>query len=265
MTSGRIISVEFAANASSSRPIFWRLKPATSKYRVSHISSIPVTYWRRQKYGFPQGSLLFSPPAAGSNGIFRIVYVRKVDKLDIRRATILAVTLNSTTSQITAMQFDPNGSPPIDSTELANHQYFCVVDKFGVIKMRNIPFAIDGSASIDSSGNVTIDSAFTYQSTVLTAGVQTALPSGAYNPVESAAVGDYIVAGKDTTTHSQLSEDVERYLIQFAAYKIFKHDSSLDIEPQLRELTTIETDIMQSYQEIDEDGNEVVITEEWDI
>ena len=261
----KIISIEYSANASSTRPVFWRLKPTSSKYRASHISSIPVAYWRRHKSGYPQGGFMITPPGTGTNGILRVVYPQKLNKLDIRRGVISSVSLNTATGVINNITIDPNGNPPIDFTEFATANYFCIVDKNGVMQMRNIPFAVDGATSISPTGVITVDPTFVYNYQQLTAGVQTAMPAGTDMVIETAAVGNYVVSGKNTTTHSQLPEDIERYLIQFAAYKIFKHDSSLDIQPQQAELGKLEEEIIKSFQQIDEDGNEILVVEEWNM
>ena len=52
----------------------------------------------------------------------------------------------------------------------------------------------------------------------------------------------YLVGGKDTTTHSDLPRNCERYLIAYCAWKIFKRDSSMDSGDQQAELSAMEQD-----------------------
>lgn len=242
----KILSIEYTADSTASRPVYYKLIPGFERDRASHISGIPKYYIRRDKLTNATGSFLASPaPAAG--GQFRVTYIQSIDNLDKRRAVVSAVTLDSGTSSISSLTFDTSGSPPIDFTNLADHEFFCVVNKNGTIKMRNIEFDGDGSDSINTStGVVTIESGFTY------------------NSGESIAVGDFIVGGKNTSTHSSLPKNVERYLIQFAIFKILKTDSSVDVTEQFQELSIIEQDILDSYQEIEEDIHAIPIIEDWE-
>lgn len=242
----KIVSIEYTDNYSASRPVYWKLKAGSSRDRISNISGIPTTYYRRDKLSTTTGSFIVSPAPSNSVGAFRVVYAQKVDKLDLRRGIVSAVTLNTSALTVTALTLDISGLPPIDSTELANHEYFCMVNKHGVMQMRNLEFLVDGETSINTTtGAVSLASNFVYSSG------------------ETIAVGDYLIAGKDSTTHSQLPEDIERYLIQFAAYKMFKRDSSNDIGVQIQELQQLEQEIIQAYQEIDEESGIIPITEEW--
>lgn len=245
MLANKILTVEYTTDAGASRPVYYKLKPGFERDRVSHISGLPSCYIRRDKFTNSTGSFIASPAPSDSNGQFRISYIQRMDNLDKRRGIVSLVTDSGTA--ITALTLDISGTPPIDSTDLADHEFFCVVDKNGTMKMRNLEFDGDGSDSINTgTGVVTLEgSSFTYASG------------------ESIAVGDYIVGGKDTTTHSILPRNVERYLINFAAYKILKTDSSIDVSEALQELTFLEQEILASYTEIEEDIHEIPVLEDW--
>lgn len=235
----KVVAVEYTEDTGSDKT-YSKLRPGYERDRRSDLSGFPCKYIRRDKLDSDVGSILLSPRPSSSSGTIRVTYVQRMDELDKRRGIISAVTDSGT--QITALTLDVSGNPPIDSTDLDNHDFICVVSKTGAMKMRNIQFD-----SIDTStGVVTLTSNHTYSSG------------------ESIAVGDYIVGGKDTSTHSRLPRNVERYLIQFAAWKIFKRDSSTDSAEQLQELLAIESEILESFGEIQEDLHEIAIIDDWD-
>lgn len=241
----KILTVEYTSNSSASRPIYYKLRPGYERDRISHVSGLPRYYIRRDKFTNATGSFLASPPPQNASGQFRITYIQRMDNLDKRRGIVSAVTLSATA--VTALTLDVSGDPPIDSTDLADHEFFCVTSKNGIMQMRNLEFDVDGSSSVNTStGVVTLEgSSFTFASG------------------ETIAVGDYIVGGKDTNTHSILPRNVERYIINFAAYKIVKTDSSIDVKEALQELTFLEADIVNSYREIEEDIHEIAIVDNW--
>ena len=239
---GRVLSIEYTSEASSTNPIYHRLIPASERNRLSHLDGVPTHYIRQDKLNDSGGTFLASPRPSESDGQFRVRYVQKIDILDKRRGIVSAVTLNSSTSTITSLTLDTSGTPPIDSTELDEQDYICVVDSLGAIQMRNIRF----TAVSSSTGVVTVGGSFTYESG------------------ETIAVGDYIVGGVNATTHSKLPDSIERYLIQFAAFKMFKRDSSTDSAEQTQELLALEDEIVNSYQEIDDDLADIeIVDNEW--
>jgi hypothetical protein len=235
----RIISVEYTDDLGS-LPSYSRLTPSSERKRASHILGLPSRYIRQDKQNDSTASILLSP-VPSSVGQLRIRYVQQLDLMDIRRGVVDAVTLTST--EITALNLDLDGTPTIDSTAILLNDYMCVVDKYGTIKMRNIPF----DSVNTTTGAVTITAGFAFESG------------------ETIAVGDYIVLGKNTSTHSKFPKHIERYLITYATYKIFKRDSSLDVIDQKEELKSMEEEIINSYAEIEsDDPAEIEIIEEWD-
>ena len=238
MLGSKILRIEYTDDTGNN-PTYRRLSRGSYSDRASDIAGLPCKYIFQDKLTTNTSSILLSPKPSNSNGTIRIQYVRKLDNLDKRRGIISAVTSDST--QLTALTLDTSGNPPIDSEDLEDHDFFCIVDKLGTVKMRNVQFD-----SIDTgTGVVTLSQSHTFESG------------------ETASVDDYVVGGKNSSTHSQLPPSLERYVIQFSAWKIFKRDSSTDSQEALQELLAMESEILESYQEINEDVIHVPIIEEW--
>jgi hypothetical protein len=181
------------------------------------------------RYIMRSGKFLASP-IPSTAGKFRVSYVRKIQRLDLRRGRVESVTLNSSTLQITALTIDA-GQVDYDFEAIQEADYLCVVDRDGEIQMADI--MIDSLA--DSTGVLTINSGFVYASG------------------ETIAVGDYIVIGKNTSTHSELPDNCSRYLTEYLGKKINHRDSSDDFETSNKELKGMEDDIVDSFAEIEED------------
>jgi hypothetical protein len=76
---------------------------------------------------------------------------------------------------------------------------------------------------------------------------------------ETISAGDWVCAGDFCTTHSELPEEVERYLIAYSAWKILKRDSNADFAEQQQELLEMETEIVAAYADLLDDIYEVPI------
>jgi hypothetical protein len=110
----------------------------------------------------------------------------------------------------------------VDTTELSKWTRVSFVDAEGNVKMSNIQVdAVSGS-----TGEVTVNASFSYQDG------------------ETIEVGNYIVAGDYATTHIQLDDMVERYLIAYATL-------------QQNILLEMESDIVSAYAEISDDITEI--------
>jgi hypothetical protein len=188
-----------------------------------------------QGYALRAGKVVLdpSPSISVTNGL-RLTYVRRVSSLDIQRGIVSAVTLDTGTNTITSLTLDVSGTPPLSSKNISyllEKQYLCVVDAYGNQKMIKVPVtAID-----PNSGAVTIPSSF-----VFTTG-------------ETIAVGDYVCGGYRATTHSELSDECERYLIQYCNWRVQKRDSSQDAQETNQELKELENDIVESFADLNED------------
>jgi hypothetical protein len=159
------------------------------------------------------------------NGLLRVSYQRKLPRLDKRRAKVSAVTLAS--GQLTALTLDT--TVELDATTLAEEGYLTLVDKDGTVQMKSVPV----SSINTTTGVVTLDGTLTYESG------------------ETAAAGNWVCAGKNSTTHSELDDLCERYLVAYCNWKILKRDSSNDSREQTEELSMMETEIVDTFREAD--------------
>ena len=212
---------------------FYPLKPASLFERRSGTQGSSLN--RPEKYIRKSGQILLVPVPSSSSGQLRVNYVARVPKLDLRRGSVASVTLDSATSTITALALDVS-TDAVDSTELAKWTRVSIVDEEGNVKMKNIKITnVDGS-----TGVVTVDSSFTYESG------------------ETITAGNYIVAGNYTSTHCHLDEMVERYIISYCTLKILQRDSNVtDLGVQQNILLAMEDDIVSSYAEISDDIIEI--------
>lgn len=224
----RVTSVEYSDTGEIDD--FIRLRPLTMVERARGETGFPEGYIRRS------GKVLLSPIPSDSTGFLRVNYVRRIAELDKRRGRVLSVTLDSGSNQITALTLDVTDGT-FDSDELNNQDFITVVDKKGNQKM--IAVEID---SVDANtGVVTISSGFTYQSG------------------ETIEVGNYVLRGEDSSTHSELPKICERYLVAYVAFKLLKRDSSEDAFEQLNELTSIENDIVDAFSDVSDDVMDIPI------
>lgn len=186
--------------------------------RDTNSSSYPVAYSRR-------GGLIYLVPIPSlSSGNLRITFVGALDDLDIRRAGISTVTgltstgFTSITLNSTANSYE-SGTPNWSTID-----YFCVVDKDGNRRATNIPWG-----SYNTGTNVLAPAAgYTFSSG------------------ETIATTDYCVWGKYKTTHSDLPDEWERYLIYYAVEMLLHKDSSDDVLTQSEKLGQLEQDLLSA-------------------
>ena len=229
-----ITTVEYSP--SSNDDDYYHLEQVGLKSRSTSIQGFPTSYIRRS------GAILLQP-APQSAGLLRLNYVKRINRLDRRRGKVTVSVLNSTARTITSLELDPaSSSPVLDATTLNTENYICVVDRDGNMLMANIPIESVNA----STGVVTISSGYSYELG------------------ESLPVGAYVVSGQDTSTHSEFPRMAERYLISYAAWKILKRDSSVDYQEQQDELLAMESDIINSFADIDDDVKFVPVLNRWD-
>ena len=227
----KISNVEFSSTGNEED--YYTLEEVSLKKRQSGSTGDPLKYIRKS------GKVLLAP--IPTSGKLRINYVKRIPELDLRRGYVnSSPTISDSANWTLAL----NSTTLLTSTtDLAEHQYICIVDKDGNMKMKNIPL----SAVTDVN--------------TLTLSAHTAETG------EAIVEGDYVVGGKDTTTHSELPRNVERYLIAYCAWKIFKRDSSVDSQEAAQELIQMETDIIESYALISDDVQYIPLIneDEWTI
>lgn len=219
-----LVHVEYA-NSGMPRG-YITLKQGQLPERFSGVSSHPSFYIRRS------GQILLQP-APDDNGTIRITYIQAPPRLDLRRGTVGSVSLSG--NSIASLALNPTLN--IDRTALLEENYLTVVDKNGIIKMKNIPF----TAINETTGVVTVDPGFSFESG------------------ETISTGNYVVRGNRSTTNSNLPEICERYLIEYVNIKILNRDSSDDAIGQSAILTAIQEEILATFSEPDKDPDFVTI------
>lgn len=219
-----ILNVEYS-NSGLARD-YYELREQTISQRSDSPGS-PAFYIRRG------GSIILCPVYNSSGAKVRVTYDRAVDTLDIRRGQIASRTDSGT--QVSAIVLDTTSDDP---EALESAQFICVNDAYGAVTMYNIPVTAYNS----STGALTLrTSPHTYASG------------------ETAAVGAYVTVGEYTTTHCKLNHLCEKYLAQYAAYKIFGRDSSKDLVAMRDDMKDALKDIMTSYQEAPRDEASISI------
>lgn len=229
----KILNVEYSHTGRTDD--YYPLEPITLKERTNY-DGYPVNYIRKTN------KIILDPIPDGVGEKIRVNYVKRMPHLDKRRAVVDLATLDSSTNSITSLTFSTSGSTPIDADAFEDVEYICIVDRFGNFKMRNIPV----SEVSTSTGAVTIDAGFTYDSG------------------ESISPGDYVVVGEDSSTHSPLPRNCERYILAYASWKLFKRDSSADYAEQQSELLAMEDDIVNSFADVDEDYTRIPVFTSFD-
>lgn len=205
-------------SSSTDRSSYITLKQGRLQERISsRVYSTPSFYIRRS------GKILLQPAPGTGNDLLRITYQKRVPIVDLRRGKVLSVTLGS--DSITALALDPTIF--IDKEAIEQDQFVTVVDRYGSQKMRRIP--ID---NVDS-----------------TTGVVTVTPGFVFESGESIAVGDYLVRGGNSSSHSALDDICEPFLIKYGKYQLDKRDSSNDIADSAQDLTDNLKSIVESYSE----------------
>ena len=180
-------------------------------------------------YIVSNGSLTLIPTPSTSNATIRVFYERQVDDLDLRRGGILSVVgLTSTTfSAVTlsslADSFETTGVPRWDQSSTYGVDYISVVTADGVKEANAIRV---GTYSI-STGVLTPASGWVFETTG-----------------DTITAGDYAVFGKYATTHSQLPDMCEPYLIQYAAMKVLEQQSSDDAVTKAQFVAQLESQIL---------------------
>lgn len=180
------------------------------------------------------------PNKAVSNGI-RITYDPYLPKVDKRRALVSSVTI--TAGVVTALNI---GGTLYNEEDYNNDDYLSFVDDQGVIQAIGLPY------------------------TDVTSGTVSIL-NGAYDLPDGQTIspGDYVVLGENATTNSQLPENCEDYLLAYAAWKIFRRDSSTDAVEQDKERQAIKNLIVENFADAASDATSIPILdltydpEEW--
>jgi len=222
----RIDNIEFTQSGAPDN--YYPLKKGSVKERLSGIQTDPSFYIRN-------GNQIFLQPKPQSSGSkIRITYQRTIPRLDIQRATVESVTLNTGSKTITSLVLDD--SVLMDTTALLEENFITVLDKNGVVKMRSIPIS-----AISSTGVVTVDASFVYEDG------------------ESISVGDSVCRGKYASNFSELPELCEKYLLEYCNTRILIRDSSSDSDALGQLLLKVQGTIQAAFAEPDNDPDYVPV------
>ena len=219
--------------------------------RVSHKLRVPGANGDPCNYSIKNNRIYLQPVPQNSSGILRISYVQAPIQLNKRRGQIIATSQCS--DSLSAPTFiDINYLDAVnDPIELARETHFCVVDKYGNIKMSNVLLSTIGAAgsTVDLTtyeAQLTIDS------------------STSFNSGDVIAQGYYIVPSKLASSHLDVPDSVKRYIRMFAENNVLERDSSTDVKESLPILLEIEKEIVASYADVSDDIDYIPeINTEW--
>lgn len=227
-----IVDVQYSPTGQESD--FREIREIAESYRCFDVGSYVQGYIRRA------GQVLVTPVPNESRGVLRVTYERAINKLDIRRGVLDAVTISGGAISANTLSLDIASD---DDTRISGvtDKYLCICDKDGNVKTYNVPYTSYNNAN----GN------FTHLAHTLGTG-------------ETAAIGDYITIGKWTSTHTvELNfPEVDRYLSLYMAMKILRRDSNADSELISRELAAIEEEMIETFRTTSKDEWNIQIADE---
>lgn len=222
----RIENLEYSPTGNAQN--YYVIKKGAPKERINGVSGNPSFYIR-------QGTQLIIQPPPQGGGTFRLLYQRVIPVLDKRRATVSSAVLDTTARTITSLYLDT--TVDLDDAALIEQNYITIVDKNGAVKMQGIP--VD---SINTgTGQVNVSAGFVYD-----AG-------------QTIAAGDYAVRGKYSSTHSQLPDLCEKYLLEYCNMRIFVRDSSTDQAEVAALMGKIEDTLKNAFAQPDNDPDRIII------
>jgi hypothetical protein len=218
----RIDMIEYSASGLDQD--YYLLKKGQLKERLNTQAGNPAFYIRR-------GNEILIQPKPQQAGLIRWSYQKAIPRLDVKRGTVLSVTLTGST--ITSLTLDP--SILLDASGLMEEGKITIVDKSGAVKMRSIPVS-----NVDqTTGVVTVEAGFTFQ-----AG-------------ESIAVGDFACRGDFASNVSQLPDVCEKYLLEYCNLRIMIRDSQTDSAEVSAVLQKVGETLRLAYSEPDNDPDRI--------
>jgi len=230
----RVHNVEYSSTGNESD---YYILDEVSLRRVSPGASGEPSYYVRST-----GKILVNPTP--NKGTLRVTYTQKIKDLDLRVAQFKEDVLE--TSSLSATSTSVGLTVDTKYESLREHTHVCIIDVEGNTKVKNIPLVMSNSGFADVTSSLIKFKTHTFLSG------------------ESYVGGDYIVGGKDTTTHCTLPKSLERYIIQYCSWKILKRDSSIDSQEAQGELMVMEDDIVASYTAISDDIQNIPVLTDWE-
>jgi hypothetical protein len=187
--------------------------------------------------GYPNGYFLMGSnlylvpiPANTVANALKITYQYVIPELDIRRATVSAVT---------------GAAPTLTSVTLAQDSYLITESESDLSSGW-----VDYVCFVDKDGNQLAEGkpVVSYDSTTKILTMNTTLGA-----TETVPVGCYLVFGKNATTTSPLPKICERYLTEYGVMRTQMRDSNSEAAETTPLLTAIETEIIEAVEELEED------------
>lgn len=165
-------------------------------------------------YFVRKNQIILDPvPSNSTTAGIRLNYTRRPPRVDKRRAKVTAITISPSTAIISALTLDVTdfadyfpGETAFSSDFILVDDYFCLVGVDGAVKSRNIPI-----------------SAISAITGVCTLGTHAPFSTGDI----TAAVGDYLVAGPWSSSHSFLPYEAEPFLLHWSKSQIFEFDGNI--------------------------------------
>lgn len=219
------------------------LEPITQEQQDSSRSGyLPSGYLVRG------GALILSPIPSTSvtNGI-KITYTKELPTISKRLAQVDTITATAgVVSAITVFTTDyanyfPDASA-FDSTSILVDDYFCLVSATGSILAHNVPIS-----AINGSGVCTLP--FTHVPWSTDAGTSASLDAS------------YLVAGSNATTHSQLPNMCEKFLIAYCAWEFFGRDGSAKGKAQGAKVEALLQGIESAWKTMSKDTQHIPVTD----
>ena len=218
----RILMVEYSHDGNADH--YDAIERVSPHNRSNGVTGTPFSYFVKNS------TIYLTTTPTDASGTIRVTYIARARQLDKRRGLVEAIEGTSTAP--TAIEVSDINGLSIDRGEVDKRSYITVVDSDGNIKMANIPVSTTQTTALS-------DAQATYQINVDSSNHTAA--SG-----ESISVGDYVVSGKYASTHLE-EDDFEDYVREFAAYKVLKRDSSVDVAEAIQELSQLENELLDSF------------------
>ena len=213
---------------------YYVLSEDTIKRRNPGISGSPIKYIRMA------GQLLLTPQPQDP-GKIRLNYVQSLRRLHKRAARVSSAVISSS-GQFTISLDTANFSTDVDT--LGEYEHICIVDSEGNRVVNDIKV-----------------SSIAFESITCEAHTVNALENETNTSIQP---GHFVIPGKHSTSHGDLSDEVERYVLQYCAWKILKRDSSVDASEQENELMMLLKDIVGSYKLVTDDVVYIPQLNSWD-
>lgn len=244
-STNRVAKVEYShtGNARDYRP----LQLGTLLDRTGVSTNFPVYYI------LFKNQILISPIPNMSTGTFRVVYEKKLPSLSLRRGKMNGDATNTGNfyDYVTLQDWTIQDEEfTIDSEALGLAEFVTVVNFQGdVIRPMLKLEATSSTKPYDSS---TLRLYFAAAPNNIRHGLTTVFNSinlSSYTSDDEGydENGFFVTDGIYATTHSQLPDFCERYLIAYANWKTQKRDGSNDEENSEQEVSAIENDIIENF------------------